>query len=105
MAQSIPKTIKELCTPAAVYFIISFISLFIIAIQNRKNDKKYCVGDYECDVPSTFIVFVIKIVYVLFFTWVLHLICRAGYTKISWFIVLLPFILMFILISLLLITN
>jgi len=45
MAQSIPKTIKELCTPAAVYFIISFISLFVIAIQNRKNDKKYCVGD------------------------------------------------------------
>ena len=32
MAQSIPKTIKELCTPAAVYFIISFISLFVIAI-------------------------------------------------------------------------
>lgn len=105
MAQPIPKTIKELCTPAAVYFIISFISLFVIAIQNRKNDKKYCVGDYECDVSSTFIVFVIKIVYVLFWTWVLHLICRAGYTKLSWFIVLLPFILMFVLISLLLITN
>ena len=106
MAQPIPKTIKELYTHLLQFTLLFHLFLFfVIAIQNRKNDKKYCVGDYECDVSSTFIVFVIKIVYVLFWTWVLHLICRAGYTKLSWFIVLLPFILMFVLISLLLITN
>ena len=91
--QPIPKTIQELCTPAAIYFLISIVTLFVIALQNMGNTNKYCVGTYACDVPSTMLVYAIEIIYVLFFTWVLHLICKAGYTSISWVLLLLPYIL------------
>jgi hypothetical protein len=98
--QPIPKTIKELCTPAAIYFIISIVTLALIAFQNMGNTNKFCVGTYACDVPSTMIVFVIELVYILFFTWVLHLICKAGYKNISWLLLLLPYILFFVLLAL-----
>ncbi len=98
--QQIPKTINELCTPAAIYFMISIITMGIIAFQNMGNTNKFCVGNYACDVPSTMLVFIIEIAYVLFFTWVLHLICKAGYTSISWVLLLLPYILFFVLLAL-----
>ena len=44
----------------------------------------------------------IKLVYVLLWTYILQLLCRKGYSSVSWFLVLLPFIGMFILIGLLL---
>ena len=98
--QPIPRTINELCTPAAIYFIISIFTLAVIAFQNMGNTNKFCVGTYACDVPSTMIIFVIEIVYILFFTWVLHLICKAGYKNISWILLLLPYILFFVLLAL-----
>jgi len=98
-ATPLPKSIKDLCTPAALYFVLSFISLAIMAIQNYGNTDVYCVGQYECNVTSTIFIFILKAIYVLFWTWVLDLICKAGYTKVSWFIVLLPFILLFLLIG------
>ena len=103
--QPIPKTIQELCTPSQIYFIISFVSLFIMAFQNYCNNNKYCVGNLNRDVYSTSIIFILKIIYVLFWTWILNLICNAGYKNISWFLVLLPFILMFVLIGLIFIVK
>ena len=103
--EPIPKTIKELCTPAAIYFIISIVTLALIAFQNMGNTNKFCVGAYACDVPSTMIVFIIEIIYILFFTWVLHLICKAGYTSISWVLLLLPYILFFVLLALFMLGN
>jgi hypothetical protein len=100
MATPIPKSIKDLCTPAALYFAMSFISLLIMMIQNYGNTDTYCVGEYECNVSSTIFVFVLKSVYILFCTWILDLICKSGYTKMSWFLVLFPFVLLFILIAL-----
>tara|TARA_Y100000816_G_C26099556_1_gene582461 strand:+ start:1340 stop:1681 length:342 start_codon:yes stop_codon:yes gene_type:complete len=98
-AQPLPKSIRELCTPAALYFILSFVSIIIMSIQNLGNTTEYCLGNYKCDVPSTIIVFVIKAIYVLFFTWVLNLICNAGYKGVSWFLVLFPFIMFFIILG------
>jgi len=73
--QQIPKTIQELCTPSQIYFIISFVSLFIMAFQNYGNNNKYCVGNLNRDVYSTSIIFILKIIYILFWTWVLNLFC------------------------------
>ncbi len=98
--QPIPRTIKELCTPAAIYFIISIVTMSLIAFQNMGNTNKFCVGTYACDVPSTMVVFSIELVFILFFTWVLHLICKAGYTSISWVLLLLPYALFFVLLGL-----
>lgn len=98
-ATPLPKSIKDLCTPAALYFVLSVISLVLMAIQNYGNTDVYCVGQYECNVTSTIFIFILKAIYVLFWTWILDLICKAGYTKVSWFIVLLPFIMLAILIA------
>jgi len=71
-----------------------------MAFQNLGNVNKYCVGNYECTVTSTLGVFAVKMLYVVFWTWVLNTLCKAGYTRLSWFIFLLPFIAMFVLIAL-----
>jgi hypothetical protein len=97
------KQLQKLCTPAHLYFILSVISLVLMAIQNLGNTDKYCVGNYTCVVTSTLGVFLVKMIYVAFWTWVLNTLCRAGYTNLSWFVFLLPFIAMFILIALLII--
>ena len=98
-----PKTLKELCTPALVYFSISIIALVMVLLQNLGNRNSYNIGSFSCRVPNTTLVFIIKLIYILFWTWVLNLICKDGHTGISWLLVLLPFILFFVIIGLLLI--
>lgn len=96
--------LRNLCTPAIVYLSLSIIILIIMIIQNLGNVNTYCLGQYSCNVSSTALIFIIEIVYVLFWTWILNLICRAGATSVAWFLVLLPFILFFALIALLMIS-
>lgn len=98
-----PKTFKELCTPSAVYFIVSIVSLIMILFQNLGNSSSYHIGNFSCRVPSTILVFIIKLIYILFWTWILNLICKDGHTGISWFLVLFPFILFFVLIGMIMI--
>jgi len=100
-----PRSLKELCKPALVYFVISFISLGLILFQNLGNENSYHVGTFSCRVPNTAIVFIIKFIYILFWTWVLNLICKDGYTNISWLLVLLPYILLFVIIGLIMINK
>jgi hypothetical protein len=88
--------LRKLCTPAYIYLVISVFSIIIIMLQNTGNSNTYCMGQYSCQVSNIFIVFTIKLVYVLFWTWILNLICKAGLPGISWALLLFPFILMFI---------
>jgi hypothetical protein len=87
--------LTNLCTPAYVYLVISLISIIIMALQNTGNSNIFCLGSYSCSVSSTALIFVIKLVYVLFWTWILNLMCRAGAETLSWIFVLLPFVLFF----------
>jgi hypothetical protein len=98
-----PKRIKELCSPAAFYFIISIFGLVMILFQNLGNSCSYHVGNFSCRVPSTMLIFIIKLIYILFWTWILNLICKDGHSGISWLLVLLPFILFFVLIGMIMI--
>jgi len=98
-----PKSLKELCTPASLYFVISMIGLFIVLMQNLGNSNSYHVGSFSCRVPSTIALFVIKLIYVLFWTYVLNLICKDGHVGVSWLLVLLPWLLLFVIIGLLMI--
>jgi hypothetical protein len=102
---SFPRRLKDLCTPAAVYFILSMISLAVVFLQNIGNNGMYSVGSFSCRVPSTILVFIVKVIYVLFWTWILNLICRDGQKGIAWFLVLLPFILLFVIIGLVMINQ
>jgi hypothetical protein len=98
-----PKSLKELCSPAALYFIVSIFSLLMILFQNLGNSNSYHMGNFSCRVPSTTLIFIIKLIYILFWTWILNLICKDGHTGISWLLVLFPFILFFILIGMIMI--
>ena len=89
----------SLCTPAFIYVLLSSIGIIIIAYQNYGNQNLYCVGNVNCPVQSTTPIFIAKVLYVLFWTFVLNTLCSYGYYKLSWFILLLPFILFFIVVS------
>ena len=100
--------LNKLCTPSYVYFTISFFAIVFIMIQNifYGSETKYCVGVYDCTVPSTFLVFLFKFLYIIFWTIVLDALCKYGYSRLSWFLVIFPMILLAILIGLLLVyTN
>lgn len=91
-----PTKLSQLCTPSYVYFIISVLAIAISAIQNMGNTRKYTLGMYSCRVPSCIAVFIIKVIYILFWTWILNLMCKDGHSGIAWFLVLLPFIMLFV---------
>lgn len=92
--------IKYLCKPAYVYLVISVIATVVLMIQNSGNQRRYCVGSFECEVPNTALVFIVKFLYIAFWTFVLNAICRSGYKQFAWFLVLLPFVMFFVLIGL-----
>jgi len=93
---AIPRKIGQLCTPAAFYFVISMIAYVITILQNLGNINIFTLGMFSCKVTSTLLILAFNLIYILFWTWVLHLICKDGYTNVSWFLVLLPFIFLFV---------
>ena len=98
-SMAFPTKLKQLCTPSYVYFIISFISLILSAIQNMGNNHRYSLGSFTCPVSNCFFIFLIKIVVILFWTWILNLMCKDGHAEIAWFLVLFPFVIFFIIIA------
>jgi len=88
--------LKNVCMPAFVYFVLSMATLFAMVLQNLGNPNSYCIGRFSCNVTDVNMLFLMKFVYVIFWTWLLNIICREGYEGISWVLVLLPYMLMFI---------
>jgi hypothetical protein len=79
------------------------LALVIVLFQNLGNSNSYTVGSFSCRVPSTVLIFIIKLIYILFWTWILNLICKDGHTAISWLLVLLPWIMLLVLIGMIMI--
>jgi Na+-transporting methylmalonyl-CoA/oxaloacetate decarboxylase gamma subunit len=73
------KTFKELCTPAMVYLAISIITIFVALFNG-----------------VTIMIVAVKAIFVLFWTFILNLLCKNGMKYVSWFLVLLPYVLIFI---------
>ena len=94
-----PKSLNQLCTPSYVYFIFSVLMIVVSVFQNIGNKNKYTLGLFSCNVPSCVGVFIIKIMYILFWTWILNLMCKDGHSGIAWFLVLLPFVLLFVIVG------
>lgn len=102
------RTVKGLCVPAQLYLAISVLSIFLLFIQNFQNitnlgkQNIYQCGMYKHETKmSCLTFFLVKIVYVVLWTYVLQHLCSSGYKNVSWFLVLLPYIFMFILITIL----
>ena len=90
------KKIRKLCTPAYVYLVISVIAILAMMLQNGGHNRHFCIGEYGCDVESKGAIFIGQGLYTAFWVFVLDSICKSGYKNISWFLVLLPYVLMFI---------
>ena len=88
-----PKSLKELCNPSLFYFIMSIVGLLIVAFQNMGNNNELMVGSTMLKVENSPVIFIVKLLYILFWTWILNLICKDGHSGISWLLVLMPFIL------------
>lgn len=91
--------LSKVCTPALIYFTISIISVVLMLLQNMSGNGKYNLGSYSCECGNVGLVFLGKLMYIFFWTWILNFICKKGYKNISWFFVLFPFILFFIFIA------
>ena len=97
--------LRNLCTPSYVYLVISSIALIVMLYQNIGNVDTYCLGSYSCNVSSTALIFIIKAVYILFWTWILNLMCKANASNIAWLVLLLPVIIMFVLLSAMMVSE
>lgn len=83
-------TFKYLCLPSKVYFVLSVIGIL----------SSLLFPALFGDVSGLFQV--VHLVYVVFWTWVLNLICKAGYKWLSWVLVLAPYVVAFLLVTLVL---
>jgi hypothetical protein len=69
--------LSKLCTPAMLYLVLAAISIVIGVFQKFQ-----------------FFSLLTKVVFVAAWTWFLNFLCSKGYKAISWFLVLLPFLIM-----------
>ena len=99
------KKFKNLCAPAQIYLALSILTTLSICYQNISDPNVYACGLMKAESPVNNAVYIMfEVSYVLIWTYLLNLLCKKGYSKISWLFVLLPFIAMFVLIGLLIIS-
>ena len=95
----------NICTPAQIYLIVSFILMVLsyfgmnaisqqITLNQANNSFLQSLNfTYQKDTRTSYIV---QAVFIVLWTWVLTYLCRKGFSHLSWFLVLLPWILMFL---------
>lgn len=74
------KYIKKLCAPALIYFIFTLMAIIMDIYYNFFDDL------------------VQKVLGIFVITFLLNLLCKKGYESISWFIIFVPFITLFLII-------
>lgn len=95
--------IHKLCPPAQLYFVISVLSFLGMLLQNCGSKSEYQIGTFKAPTPChPMYYFLAKALYILFWTYGLNFLCQKGFKQVSWGLVLLPIIGMFIMIGLLL---
>ena len=105
MFKSLPP--KGLCKPSKFYLYLSIAGIVMSVIQNMRkfDNSNYKCGSFSVNVPSVMLIFAFKIVYVLFWTYVLNLLCKDNNVRLAWLLVLFPVILMFVILGMLLLTG
>ena len=95
---NLTKSINSLCRPAYLYLVVSIVVIIGLIIQNlmNRNINKLCVGTFSCNVTNVVVVLVMKLLYIVFWTVVLDALCKYGLKRLSWALVLLPYILFLI---------
>ena len=94
LRKNIVKRTDNLCEPAMLYLILSVAGLILLGIQNTlSGSRSFCLAKYQCSLVDKTTAFMVQLFYILFWTWLLNFMCKKGFKKVSWFIVLLPFLL------------
>ena len=96
---------NNLCTPAQLYLIISFILMILSYFGLNAISQQFTLNQsnnsflqslnftYQKDARTSYI---IQAVFIVLWTWVLSYLCNKGFSNLSWFLVLLPWVLMFL---------
>jgi hypothetical protein len=94
-----------MCTPAQIYLIVSFILMVLsyfgmnaisqqITLNQANNAFLQSLNfTYQKDTRTSYIV---QAVFIVLWTWVLTYLCKKGFSHLSWFLILLPWVLMFL---------
>lgn len=87
-------SIKSLCTPAYVYFVISMVLTILAVVLGSIASNNLCYGDY-CGLQNFSVMIFLHVIWIFIWTWVLNAICK-GSSAVSWFLVIMPFALIFL---------
>jgi hypothetical protein len=90
--------VEKLCGPAKLYLAISVVLMVLLIIHNlTSKNNKFCVGDYSSCFNATplniMLFFIIKAMYIAFWTFILNLACQKGQSTLSYLLVFFPIIL------------
>ena len=101
------KTLNSLCAPAQFYLYLSLFIIIVVVLQNLMNGNpdELCIGSFKCDYPNVFLLLILKMLYIGIWTWFLNLICYIGLKSVSWFIVIVPFLLAALVVANIMFTN
>lgn len=103
---SIVKQFNNLCSPARLYFIVSCISVLSIFLQNMGNSRKYSVGNYAVNLRhNNKYFFLFKVMYICIWTFILNKLCKKGWNRVSWYLVLIPYLFSSVIIAIFLLSN
>ena len=95
----------KLCAPAQIYLIVSVVMLVLsyfglsaisqqLQAHRSSNPMLQSLNfTYQKDSRTSYVV---QGVFIILWTWVLSYLCTKGYTSLSWFLILLPWVLMFL---------
>jgi hypothetical protein len=95
----------KLCTPAQIYLIVSFILMVLsyfglnaisqqISLNQSNNSFLQSLNfTYQKDARTSYVV---QTVLIVLWTWILSYLCKKGFSNLSWFLILLPWVLMFL---------
>ena len=96
----LPKSLRSLCTPALIYLAMSVVSFLILLFQNLRDPNSYQIGIYKVPTQQhNSIFFLMKALYIMGWTWLLNHLCKGGYSGVSWFLILFPYIALFVIIG------
>ena len=87
----------KLCMPSKIYFFMAIILLFLSFVNDMQNkDKnKVCLGKLQCTNKPLY--YFLNVLFILLWTWFLNKLCNTGWIKLSWFLLLFPFVMLIIL--------
>jgi hypothetical protein len=96
------KLFESLCTPAQLYLGMSILAVLTQCYQNIGTPHVFTCGLMKASTPINNAFYItLEILYVLGWSYLLNVLCKKGYSNISWLLILLPLIGMFVVIGLL----